>query len=132
MNPSPDASADTHLTRVSASADTYIRDTPLLTPPADTPLAGPTVQLAALAHALGGAAPACAAEPDLWHDDDTRQAIKVCRRCPARPECEAYARTNAEQHGVWGGVSFGRRSSAPPRTAPPTTSTTPTPKEKKP
>lgn len=75
-------------------------------------LGGAGPELIALAEALGGAAPACAAEPDLWHDGDSRQAIKVCRRCPARAECLAFAIAGDERWGVWGGRSFDRRSKA--------------------
>lgn len=111
MNASGDASADTPLTRVSASADTYIRDTPLLTPPADTPLAGPAVQLAALASAIGAQPTPCqVADADLFFDGDPRRAVRLCRHCHAMAECRALAIANGEQHGVWGGHVFERRS----------------------
>jgi WhiB family redox-sensing transcriptional regulator len=32
-------------------------------------------------------------------------AKKTCWRCPARLECLAYAMTNREVYGIWGGTS---------------------------
>lgn len=112
MNPSPDASADTPLTRVSGVSQTPIRDTPLLTPPADTPLNGASPALAALAEALAGAPPPCRADPDAFFDGDLRRAAHLCAHCHATAECLALARALGERHGVWGGVCFERRSKA--------------------
>jgi WhiB family redox-sensing transcriptional regulator len=35
----------------------------------------------------------------------TRQAKQVCRNCPVRAECLAYALAHDERFGVWGGLS---------------------------
>lgn len=50
------------------------------------------------------------ADPDLFHPEDgnAAQAAKaksVCRRCPVRDRCLAYAVDNNEEHGIWGGLS---------------------------
>lgn len=35
----------------------------------------------------------------------TREAKRVCRRCPVRAECLAYALERDERFGIWGGLS---------------------------
>lgn len=35
----------------------------------------------------------------------TREAKKVCLRCPVRAQCLEYALANEERFGVWGGMS---------------------------
>lgn len=35
----------------------------------------------------------------------TREAKKVCRRCPVQAECLEWALATNEQHGIWGGLS---------------------------
>lgn len=47
-------------------------------------------------------------DPDLWFPEvggSTREAKKVCERCPVRSECLQQALANHERFGVWGGVS---------------------------
>lgn len=49
-------------------------------------------------------------DPDIFHPEDgnaaqAEQAKSVCRRCPVRDQCLAYALDNNEEHGVWGGLS---------------------------
>lgn len=34
-------------------------------------------------------------------------AAQLCQSCPVQPECLAFALTNEEEHGVWGGHVFG-------------------------
>lgn len=52
---------------------------------------------------------ACASvDPDLFFPTDgdsasVAKARKICRSCDAAAECEAYARRNREEFGVWGG-----------------------------
>jgi adenine-specific DNA glycosylase len=36
---------------------------------------------------------------------DVTAAKRVCRSCPVREECLAYALANEEQFGVWGGLT---------------------------
>ena len=35
----------------------------------------------------------------------TREAKKICQRCPVRNECLEYALANDERFGIWGGLS---------------------------
>jgi WhiB family redox-sensing transcriptional regulator len=35
----------------------------------------------------------------------TREAKRVCRRCPVRAECLEYALEHDERFGIWGGMS---------------------------
>ncbi len=64
----------------------------------------PTAELAALAAALDGQAPPCAAAPDDWFDQRVDAAL-VCRaRCPAITACAALAAAIRPGHGVWAGV----------------------------
>lgn len=35
----------------------------------------------------------------------TREAKAICRGCPVRRECLAYALANREPFGIWGGCS---------------------------
>ena len=37
-------------------------------------------------------------------------AIKTCRRCPFTDECFAWADSNGQEHGIWGGVDMGKTS----------------------
>jgi hypothetical protein len=55
----------------------------------------------------------------LWTSEipsEVSKAARLCRQeCPVRARCLAWATTNKEKAGVWGGVSMGRDSK---RTAP--------------
>lgn len=45
---------------------------------------------------------------DTWHPEkggNTLAAKVVCRRCPVKAECLAYALERDERFGVWGGMS---------------------------
>lgn len=49
---------------------------------------------------------------DAWFPEPgfSGQAAKaVCKRCPAQPECLAYALENEETFGIWGGMSTPER-----------------------
>lgn len=35
----------------------------------------------------------------------TREAKKICQRCPVRAECLEYALAHDERFGIWGGLS---------------------------
>nr|WP_264000490.1 WhiB family transcriptional regulator [Mycolicibacillus trivialis] len=35
----------------------------------------------------------------------TREAKKICQRCPVRGECLEYALAHDERFGIWGGLS---------------------------
>lgn len=53
-----------------------------------------------------GCAPADG-KTELFYSDlsaDIREAKAICRRCPFRVECLAYAEAKREAFGVWGGV----------------------------
>ena len=40
----------------------------------------------------------------------TREAVKVCRRCPVASECLEYALAHDERFGVWGGTTEHERA----------------------
>lgn len=47
-------------------------------------------------------------DPEAFFPDkggSTREAKRVCQRCPVRGECLEYALANDERFGVWGGLS---------------------------
>jgi WhiB family redox-sensing transcriptional regulator len=55
----------------------------------------------------------CAAEPDVFfvRDDPDHVARRLCRHCPVRDACLAFALRNREEFGVWGGLTHrGRRA----------------------
>lgn len=39
---------------------------------------------------------------------DTSEQQEVCRRCPVRDGCLAYALESGQEYGIWGGVDVGR------------------------
>jgi WhiB family transcriptional regulator, redox-sensing transcriptional regulator len=39
----------------------------------------------------------------------TAEAVRICRRCPARAECLAWA-VKHERDGIWGGTTEGERA----------------------
>ena len=41
---------------------------------------------------------------------DTRKAVAICRKCPVREQCLAYALTYPDMAGVWGGTSHRERN----------------------
>lgn len=48
----------------------------------------------------------CAGKAELFFSDereDRDEARALCRRCPVKTECFAYAKRAKDQHGVWGG-----------------------------
>jgi WhiB family transcriptional regulator, redox-sensing transcriptional regulator len=48
------------------------------------------------------------AEPDTFFPEkggSTREAKRICSRCPVRAECLDYALENEERFGIWGGLS---------------------------
>ena len=57
-------------------------------------------------------------DPELWfpESDDsesrarTRRARDICRRCPARLECLAWAMKQDMLYGIWGGLSAEERA----------------------
>jgi len=53
----------------------------------------------------------------FFASDDISVAIarRLCRRCPVRPECAAYARAFPDVTGVWGGLTAGERRRMSPR-----------------
>lgn len=47
-------------------------------------------------------------DPDLWFAVGAREhkdAKRICRGCPVRRECLAYAMDAPVDHGVWGGLT---------------------------
>jgi WhiB family redox-sensing transcriptional regulator len=48
--------------------------------------------------------------PRKWFTEGTeREAVAICRTCPARTPCLRFAVDNDEQHGVWGGMTAEQR-----------------------
>lgn len=48
------------------------------------------------------------AQPDIFHPEkggSTREAKKICSRCPVIQECLDYALEHNERFGIWGGLS---------------------------
>jgi WhiB family transcriptional regulator, redox-sensing transcriptional regulator len=48
------------------------------------------------------------ADPECWFPEkggSTREAKKICARCPVRAQCLEYALGNDLRFGIWGGLS---------------------------
>jgi hypothetical protein len=62
-----------------------------------------------------GCGPAQPIDPDWWFSDVDKyrdRAKRICRRCPVRLACDAWATERNERWGVWGGRLRGRNSDA--------------------
>lgn len=47
-------------------------------------------------------------DPDLWFAVgaiEHKQAKRICRECPVRGQCLAYAMDAPVDHGIWGGLT---------------------------
>lgn len=45
-------------------------------------------------------------DPDLWFlEENAAHAKRICRRCPVRTECLAYALSHGIHDGTWGGLT---------------------------
>lgn len=51
----------------------------------------------------------------------TAHAKTVCRRCPVRADCLAWALEHGEDHGIWGGLTEGERQAVKQKTTTPAT-----------
>jgi WhiB family redox-sensing transcriptional regulator len=90
-----------------------------------------TISSAAGRPRLGSAAPrrdvaqwrtlaACGSDATLFYKSDldseeqtqhrVTKAKAVCKRCPVRPQCAAYALAVAEPYGIWGGFTESERA----------------------
>lgn len=51
---------------------------------------------------------ACAGRDDLdpmsQDEDDKAEMLRVCKACPVREECSAYADEKEVSSGIWGGI----------------------------
>jgi len=68
-----------------------------------------------------GAAACRRADSDLFFTAGTASELSakaVCRECPVRWECLAYALRHRVEHGVWGGLSERERRKLLNRTRP--------------
>jgi WhiB family redox-sensing transcriptional regulator len=78
--------------------------------------------LAALIDQNWRALGSCAgSDPDLWFSvgaSEHRQAKRICRDCPVRKECLAYAMDAPVDHGIWGGMTERERRRHRRRTGP--------------
>jgi WhiB family redox-sensing transcriptional regulator len=55
---------------------------------------------------------ACRGQPTWWWfaRSTRRRAVRICRRCPVRHECLAYALEQGDDlYGVWGGLGSTER-----------------------
>lgn len=52
--------------------------------------------------------------PAVWQIEEAKQ---VCRRCPVREQCLAWALEAGQDHGVWGGLSEDERRAMKRRNA---------------
>jgi transcription factor WhiB len=51
-------------------------------------------------------------EPDAWFSADPDMlsiALRICRRCPERAACLAFAERHGITTGIWGGTTPGER-----------------------
>lgn len=56
-------------------------------------------------------------DPEIWFPEkggSTREAKKICNRCPVRDKCLSYALRNDERFGIWGGKSERERRKIKP------------------
>ncbi|MGI3198478.1 WhiB family transcriptional regulator [Streptomyces sp. GTA36] len=54
----------------------------------------------------------CRLQPEPFFSDDSREraaAVRLCRDCPLRVPCAAYALEERVSHGVWGGTTEAER-----------------------
>lgn len=55
----------------------------------------------------------CAGKSELFYDEKSRiataRAKALCAACPVQVKCLEYALTNAENIGVWGGMTSNER-----------------------
>lgn len=70
-----------------------------------------------LADAIGenGSTPCQESDPEIFYSGTTemprawQDAVKLCKGCPVRAECAAYAIEAEEVFGVWGGLTANQR-----------------------
>ena len=56
-------------------------------------------------------------DPEEWYPepgDSVNRPKRICRQCPVRVECLAYAMDRDEPHGLWGGLSREERKDSAP------------------
>ena len=60
---------------------------------------------------------------DLWFPPSegadqpwVKKAKRICRSCPVRPECLAYALQRGEEYGIWGALTSRERRKTATRT----------------
>ena len=77
----------------------------------------PTEAYAALARAMNDTTPPCTGddrfilEPhELAPDEINHLGLTICRTCPLRPLCRAYADTARPPAGVWAGRTYPKRT----------------------
>ncbi|GGA59404.1 hypothetical protein GCM10011490_06770 [Pseudoclavibacter endophyticus] len=63
---------------------------------------------AALQEALAVTRPACAGDDRFVADDPPAVLAGICRRCPARAPCGAYARRAKPGAGYWAGRDWAK------------------------
>lgn len=60
----------------------------------------------ALQHGIATTPPVCSDDSEMWTSDDAlerQQAAQLCISCPLLDPCRAFAITNREEFGTWGG-----------------------------
>jgi len=51
-------------------------------------------------------------DPEMWFQKEYAEAVAICRNCPVKFDCRAFAIAHNER-GIWGGLTYGDRQKYP-------------------